>query len=256
MGIMDDIDKEVKKVKENPDVNKLKKGLERGINTFKEELEKPSDKDSEIIYAEYNNKDPENKTNSNNEPKFCPKCGSNTKPNYNFCKNCGQQLIALNQVETEVEGDNEIFNIGDHAETDINENNKSFIIVNQVEDDVNENNKSFNIANESETEDSSKAFKIPISDKNYVKSNEVIEKNVEFREEKNINLNINDDTEKGHIVIDEDIKENVAIDGDIKEENIKIYSVADEISKFHELKEKGIITSEQFEKKKNQLLDL
>ena len=37
---------------------------------------------------------------------------------------------------------------------------------------------------------------------------------------------------------------------------INSYSVADEILKFHDLKEKGIITSEEFEKKKKQLLDL
>ena len=216
MGIIEDIDKEVKKIKEDPDVNKFKKGLEEGINTFKEEWEKPVDKDSEIVDVEYTTKNPENETNSYNEPKFCPKCGANTKTNYKFCKNCGHQLITSKKDENKLKKDNN----------------------------------DLNTTNESKTEDSPKGFKIPISYKNSDTSEEHMEKGPEFTKQKNTSLNIDEDIKK------ENEESTISIDGNIEEEDANSYSVADEIYKFYELKEKGIITSEEFEKKKKQLLDL
>jgi hypothetical protein len=160
------------------------------------------------------------KENSNSKPKFCPKCGENTKPNYKFCKNCGHQLIAFKQPEDEIE----------------------------------KNNKNFQIANEQKTENLPKGFKTPSSFERKDKSRKSLEKIIKLTKQNNTNLNVGENVEKGS-----DERSSLNVDGSVEkgsDENINRYSLADEILKFHELKEKRIITSEEFEKKKKQLLEL
>jgi len=207
-------DKEVKKAKENPNNNESP-----NINNNKES-------------PDINN----NKENLNIKPKFCPKCGAKTKPNYKFCKSCGHQLLAFEQVGNETKNDN----------------------------------KNFQIANEPKTEDLPKSFKIPNSLEKKDKSKKAMENIIEFTKEKNSNIDIVEDFEKvnkesSNIDIVEDFEKvnkessNIDIVEDFEKVNkkdVNSYLVADEILKFHELKKKGIITSEEFEKKKKQLLDL
>ncbi|MDR2966842.1 MAG: zinc ribbon domain-containing protein [Methanobacteriaceae archaeon] len=289
MGI-EGIDREVKKVKEKSDANNLNKNLKKELNTFKEEGVKPPDKDSkinkdsEIVNSESIIKSPENEVNSYDEPKFCPKCGVNTKPKYKFCKSCGHQLIAFEQIENEVNSYNKP-KFCPKCGVNTKSNYKfckscghQLIAFKSDADESEKNYKSHHITNESKTESIPKVFKISTPDINSNKSKEPIKKPAELVKKENINQNINKNISK-HIQ-KENIKDKNVTSNDIKvgntdsiskdikvgntdsiakniqEGNINSYSIADEINKFYELKKKGIITSEEFEKKKKQLLDL
>jgi len=247
---------------------------------------------------------PENETSNYNEPRFCPKCGSNTNPLFRFCKNCGHQLIAFlhDDVKPEdkkpVKQDN--INLGD---------NKSIQQYKIKTEDIKASQVTSPLGNEPKTKTSPKAFKIPTPpinnneskkslakpveatkqdnsnlniDENIQKENfnlnvdENIQKeNISLNKEENINLNVDENIQKENISlnkeenikndnsnlnIDENIlkenKENIIIDKNLFDKNHIRLFVADEINKFHELKEKGIITHEEFEKMKKQLLDL
>ncbi|MCL2115714.1 MAG: zinc ribbon domain-containing protein [Methanobrevibacter sp.] len=241
-----------KKIKKSTNTNNSDKNLEKGIKTT-EEGEKLFDKDSKIIEPEQNIKRLENEVNRYEEPKFCPKCGANTKPNFKFCNSCGHLLKSFKQTENEVNNDGPRFCTKCGLITKPNYKfckscGHHLISFKHAETEI--NNGTTHIAKESKTKDLSKAFKISIPPINNNDSEKSIKQPVESTKQENTNLNIDENAKANN-------KGNIdSVEKDIKEENNISYSTADEINKFYELKKKGIITSEEFEKKKKQLLDL
>ena len=123
------------------------------------------------------------------------------------------------------------------------------IFFKEVKSETGEENKNIYIDNESKNEDLPKTFKIPSSSGKKNLSKPV--RNIGFKKLKITDLNRveKENEDNTSLNIAEGIeKEN--------EEKVNSYSVADEILKFHKLREKGIITPEEFEKKKNELLNL
>ena len=211
------------------------------------------------------NERPQNETNSYNEPRFCPNCGANTNPMYKFCKNCGHQLIAfvdtINKSKSHGQVEKVANDVGGESGIDKVENVASDVGGESGVDKVE------NVANESKNVPLPKIIKIPTP---ATVNNQSIKKSPKLSKLTKLedtNLNIDKNIQKENQENNEDInniqKENQEnnedinnIDNDSNEENGIGFSVADEIYKFYKLKKEGVITSEEFEKKKKQLLEI
>ena len=235
---IDDIDRGDNIIKENPKPNIT--GLKG--NTTNKTFEKHSDKTSESIDGKYDTKRPGNQinnyTNTNNQAKFCPNCGTRTKPNYKFCKNCGHLLLAFKKIVKQTKKENNNYPISNDSKT------KSSLKVSKIPNNNNNNNKSIKNSVEIATQNNTNPTIKPTKTTQPNNTNQTI-KPTKTTQANNANRNIKNEN-----------KENITpLDKNTNGESVVIYSIADEIYKFYELKEKGIISSEEFEKKKKQLLE-